>query len=202
MTPLYALLAIAFLLVVAILWTLIRLRSGRLHGAPFQRRAFVSADEHRCLLAVSSAAGDGYQVFPRVAAASLLQPERRIGRVQRRLASEQLRAGWADLLICTVADAYPVCAVRLHPENPGKLQERALACVQAAFAAAGVPVVELFIADLPAPDALKRLIKDAIAMSDVRVVTVPEPVHDGDEQSLLSELSAAMQDSETHSARR
>jgi hypothetical protein len=195
-------LAIAFVLVVAILTTLIWGRGGRLKGVPFERRRFVSPDEARCLHAVSEAAGAAYWVYPKVAAASLLESERRLGRVQRRAALTLLQTACADLLICTRSDIYPVCIVRLHPAKAASSQARLATRMQAAFANAGIPVVELFLSELPRPEALKQLVQDAISMSDVRVVTAPDLVRDDDEASVLTELAAAMQDSDALKGKR
>lgn len=216
MAPLYVLLALASWLLLALIGALLGGRGARLRGAPFDRRALLSADEWRCYHQLQAAAGAGYPVFPRVAALALLQPLPRIGRRQRRLAQAHLREGWADLVICSATDAYPLAAVRLVRAGEGRRERRMAARMRAAFAAAGMPVIELSLANLPTEERLQALVHEALAMTGVRLAARPEPSlgqtgpslgraeprlgqaeHDDDEEAaLLSELSAAMRDPE------
>ncbi|MBK5938000.1 DUF2726 domain-containing protein [Halochromatium roseum] len=195
MTPLYLLLVAATLIIVALLISALRLRGMRLRGEPFERRPLLSVDELRCYQMISEAAGDAYCVCPKVAALALLRPLPRIGRGQRRLAHGLLAEGWADLLLCTAADLYPLAVVRLLPAKSDRAQRRIVVRLRAAFAAAGMPVIELTVGDLPSVERLRGLVAEAIAMADVRLVARAEPTSgDDDEDALLSDLAAAMRD--------
>ncbi len=202
MIPFYALLALGGLLLVALLFSLLSGRRERLRGQPFERRRLLSADERRCYLQITEAVGADYRVFPKVAAHALLRPMRRIGRRQGRLAQERLRDGCADLLICTAADAHPLCVVSLSREKLGRKERRIAAQLRAAVSAAGMPVVELSLDELPSSERLRGLVREAIEMADVRVLARPEPTAtrfsaDEEEAELLSELSAAMREPES-----
>ncbi|MEA1049878.1 DUF2726 domain-containing protein [Lamprobacter modestohalophilus] len=194
MTPLYLLLAVATLIIVAMLVSVLRGRGTRLRGEPFERRPLLSADELRCYRMISEAAGDAYRVCPKVAALSLLRPLPRMGRDQRRLAQGLLAEGWADLLICAASDLYPLAVVRLLPAKSDRAQRRIVVRLRAAFAAAGMPVIELTVGDLPSVERLRGLVAEAIAMADVRLVARAEPASGEDEDALLSDLAAAMRD--------
>ncbi|MFP4494974.1 MAG: DUF2726 domain-containing protein [Halochromatium sp.] len=186
-------------------------RGARLRGAPFERRPLLSADERRCHRLIQQTLGEDYPVFPRVAASALLRPLPRIGRRQRRLALAHLRAGWADLLICSAADAYPLVVVRLVRETERRAQRRSATRMRAAFAAAGMPVLELNLNDLPTPARLATLIQEALAMNDPEWVPARRARQaptlrradadedDEDEAAFLSQLTAAMRDPEVPS---
>jgi hypothetical protein len=211
-TPLYLLLALAGLLLVALLFSLLGVRKPRLIGQPFGRRRLLSAEEWRCVQQIAEAAGDSYRVFPRVAAQAVLQPLPRLGRKQRLLAEQRLREGWLDLLICAAADAHPLCAVRLDQDRLGRQEKRIGRQVQAAVSAAGMPVIELSLDDLPSSARLRALVAEAIEMADAPVVVdqpkaaagpgVTAGVTDDDEAALLSELSTAMREPESAPDRR
>lgn len=194
MTPLYVLLALAALIMLAMLLSLLRVRGERLRGEPFERRALLTQEEQRCYRMLLEAAGDAYRIFPRVAALALLRPVPRIARRQRRLAQGLLAAGWADLLICSASDLYPLAAVWIKPAKTGRAQRRIGVRLQAAFASAGMPVIELTAGELPTAERLRELVAEAIAMADVRVIARAEPMGGDDEDELLAELSAAMRD--------
>ncbi len=204
MTPLYLLLAIAALILFAMLLPLLSVRSTRLRGEPFERRALLTETEQHCYRMLSEAAGDAYRVCPRVAALALLRPLPRIGRKQRRLAQGLLATGWADLLLCSAPDLYPLAVVWIKPNKVGRIQRRTGARLRAAFAAAGMPVIELTAGELPPAERLRELVAEAIAMADVRLATSAEPMDDEyeDEDELLSELSAAMRDRDSPQAGR
>ncbi|MEA3638508.1 MAG: DUF2726 domain-containing protein [Lamprobacter sp.] len=202
MTPFYLLLLIAVVIIIAMLQALVHGRGLRLQGEPFERRALLSADEQRGYQMISAAVGDSYRVCPRVAALALLRPLPRIGRQQRRLAHGLLAEGWADLLICTRNELYPLVAVRLKLAQTGRAQRRIDSRLQAAFAAAGLPVIELMAGDLPSAERLCELVAEAIALADVPVVARAEPIsNDDDEDALLSELAAAMREPDDQSER-
>ena len=194
MTPLYLLLAIAAIILLAMVLSLLRMRDARLRGAPFERRALPAGDVQPCYRMLSEAFGDAYQVCPRVAALALLRPLPRLGRKQRRLAQELLAAGWVDLLICSASDLYPLVAVWIEPAKAGRAQRRLGARLHAAFASAGMPVIELTAGALPTAERLRELVTEAIGMADVRLIARPEPMGGEDEDELLAELSAAMRD--------
>lgn len=207
MTPLYLLLALAGLLLVALLFSLLRVHKPRLVGQPFVRRRLLSAEEWRCAQQIAEAAGDRYRVFPRVAAQALLQPLPRMGRKQHLLAEQRLREGWLDLLICSAADAHPLCAVRLDRDELGRQEKRIGRQLQAAVSAAGMPVIELSLDDLPSVARLRALVAEAIEMADAPVMVdqpkaaagpgVTDSVTDDDEAALLSELASAMREPES-----
>lgn len=196
MTPLYLLLAIAAMITLAMVLSVLRGRGARLRGEPFERRPLLSAEEQRCYQLIAAAAGDHYRVCPKVAAAAFLRPLPRIGLEQRRLADARLVEGWADLLICAASDLHPLAAVRLKPAKPSRVQRRIGTRLQAAVAAAGLPVIELAAADPPSAERLRELIDEAIAMTEVRMVARAESSGGEDEDALLSELAAAMRDSD------
>ena len=211
MAPLYVLLALASWLLLMLIGSLLGGRGARLRGVPFERRPLLSADELRCYHLIQQTLGEDYPVFPRVAASALLQPLPRIGRRQRRLAQAHLRAGWADLLICSAADVDPLVVVRLVREAERRAERRSATRMRAAFAAAGMPVLELNLNDLPTPARLATLIQEAFAMHDTDWVPARrarlEPSlnrtdadeDDEDEAAFLSELTAAMRDPEAPS---
>ncbi len=213
MTPLYVLLALAAWLVLALFWSFRRGRGARLRGEPFERRPWLSVEERRCYQQIQDAAGAGYRLFPRVAAAALLEPLSRIGREQRRLAWARLREGWADVLICSATDLYPLCVIQFAHPGQGRGREarqarQTAARMRSIFAAAGMPVIELSLADLPTPERLATLIHEALAMTDADRIARPQPRlgrvdvdDDDDEAALLSELAAAMRDAESRSER-
>jgi hypothetical protein len=202
LAPLYLLLALAALLLVAMIAALTSVRGRRLRGEPFLRRALLTADEQRCYQLLSEAVGAGYRLCPRVAALSLLQPMRGIGGRQQRLAHRLLAEGWADLLICTAAELSPVAVVRLLPEKSGRAQRRLANRLQAAFAAAGFPVIELRANDPPSIERLRTLVERSIAMAGAPVIAQLEPaLVDQDEDTLLSELAAAMREPDEEQAR-
>ncbi|WP_462320970.1 DUF2726 domain-containing protein [Halochromatium sp.] len=194
MTPLYLLLVLAALILLAMLFLLLQGRGSGLRGEPFERRALLTEDEQRCYRMLSEAAGDAYRVCPRVAAQALLRPRPRIGSKQRRLAQRLLDTGWADLLICSASDLYPLAAVWVKQSKTRRMQRRASARLHAAFSAAGMPMIELTAGELPTAERLRELVAEAVAMADVRLVADAEPIGGADEDELLSELSAAMRD--------
>jgi hypothetical protein len=195
LTPFYLLLSLAGLLVLALLLSLARGRGARLRGEPFRRRALLSSAEQRCYRLLVAAVGEDYLICPKVAPHALLQPLTRLGRKQRRLAEALLQQGTIDMVICAVADAYPLAAVRLDAAGQSRWQRRIASRLQAALAAAGIPVVELSLTEPPSIERLHALVQEAVEMSEVRVVPRPESVAQDDEAALLSQLSAAMQDS-------
>lgn len=205
MTPLYVLLGAAGLLVVALIDALLRLRPRRLRGAPFRQRPFLAEAQRAQLRAVAAAAGAGYRVFPHVSASALLQPERRIGRRQRRLASQLLCEGAADLLVCAEPGARPVCVVRLDDPGQDRARRRHRARLQAAFAAAGLPVVELPLDEVLPQARLEVLLGEAIAMAATperpgseasAIAPRRDDAQDDDaaEDTLLAGLAAAMRE--------
>lgn len=194
MTPFYLLLASAAIILLAMMLSLLRVRGARLRGEPFERRALLTDEEQRCYQMLSEVSADAYRVCPRVAAVALLSPLPRIGRKQRRLAQELLATGWVDLLICSASDLYPLVAVWIKPAKAGRAQRRLGARLQAAFASAGMPVIELTAGALPTAERLRELVAEATSMADVRLIARPEPMGGDDEDELLAELSAAMRE--------
>jgi len=200
LTPLYILFALAALIILAMMVSVLRGSGARLRGEPFQRQALLSVDEQRCYQMLVTAVGDAYRVCPKIAALALLRPLPGIGRKQRRLVLELLAEGWADLLICTALDLHPLALVRLVPAKSGRAQRRRAARLQAAFVAAGMPVIEIMTNDLPSAERLRELVDEAIALADLPVAAhrlqAGAELSRGDEEALLSELAAAMRDPE------
>jgi hypothetical protein len=191
--PFYLLVFLAGLLLASLLLGLLKASRSGLRGAPFERRALLSADELKYMKAVEMAAGPDYRVLPKVAAAALLRPERGLGRGQRRLARQALAQGRLDLVLAAAADAHPLCAVRFRDPERARAERKSLARIAAGCSNAGMPVIELPLDDSIDAETLKRLVQDALDMADVRVSTKPEPPPE-DEEALLADLAAAMRD--------
>jgi len=193
LAPFYLLVLLAGLVLASLLFDLLRAGRGRLRGAPFERRTFLSGAELRYLKAIELAAGDEYRVLPKVAAAALLRPEQGLGRRQRRLAWQALVQGRVDLVVVAAADAYPLCVVRLRDSSGPRAERRSLAQIAAGCSNAGMPVIELPLDEAVEAETLKRLVRDAMAMADVRVSAHAQPPPE-DEEALLADLAAAMRE--------
>jgi len=168
------------------------LRPRRVLG--YQRRDdFLSDQERLCLGTVEEAVGGNYRVFPRVAAGTVLTGDRSFGRRRRRAAVATLSGRVLDFLVCSAADAHPLCAVLAAPAEASRRRRREAALLRAACADAGLPLVELTLADGYELTAVRRELLDAIESAEVRIAPTPEPMA-ADEESLLAELAAAMQE--------
>lgn len=189
MLPFYLLLALTVALLVDLLRRLF-LRA-QLRGAPFTRQSARGEDEPDWLAALTAAAGPGYQVWPMVAAASLLRPVAGLRRGQRTLARRLLREGVLDFVLAA-RDGFPLCVVQLVPVRASRARRGALDALVAACAAAGLPVVALPADAPPARAALAKLVSDAMALAERHEVVAPPPELDGDEEDALARLSAVM----------
>jgi len=193
--PFYLIVFLAGLLLASLMLSLLKATRAGLRGAPFERQSLLSGDELKFLKGVEMAAGSEYRVLPKVAAASLLRPERGLGRGQRRLARQALVEGRVDLVLAAADDMYPVCVVRFRDPQRPRAERKALSRIAAGCSNAGMPVIELPLDDTLEGETLKRLVQDALAMTGVRVSARPEPPPE-DEEALLADLAAAMRDPE------
>lgn len=198
MEPFYLLVFLGGLLVAVMLLQLLGVGRARLSGAPFDRRPFLTAAEADALGAVADAAGPSYRVFAKVAAATLLRPERGLRRGQRRLAAAVLSAGAVDLVIAA-ADGAPLCAVQLASPVRSRSARRLAARIGAGCAAAGMPVIELPVEPLPAPAEVARLVREALALVQrtAAPVAATAPVveeEDPEAEALLADIAAAMRE--------
>lgn len=184
-----------------LLFDLLRLFTRPQRSLAFQRRDdLLNLKERLCLGTVEEAVGRDFQVFARVAAGAVLTGDTEVGR-RRRQRSEHALAGRAfDFLICAAADAHPLCAVLASPAEPARRRRRDIAFLRAACADAGLPLVQLELRDGYELAAVRRELLDAIESSEVRLSTGPEPVAP-DEEALLAELAAAMQEPDAKRAR-
>ena len=193
MEPFYLLVFLAGLLCASLLLGLLKASRSGLRGAPFERRALLTADELKYLKAIELAAGPDYRVLPKVAAASLLRPEQGLGRGQRRLARQALAQGRADLVLAAAEDVHPLCVVRFRDPTWTRTERKSQARIAAGCRNAGMPIIELPLDETLGAEALKRLVHEALAMADRRVPHQPEPPAE-DEEALLADLAAAMRD--------
>jgi len=193
--PFYLLVFLAGLLLASLILALLRATGSRLRGAPFERRTLLSPDELTYLKAIELAAGPDCRVLPKVAAASLLRPERGLRLGQRRLARRALAEGRVDLVVAAAADVYPLCIVRFADPARPRPERRSLARIAAGCSNAGMPVIELPLDQTVDAQALQQLVQDAIDMAGVRLSKALEPPPE-EEEALLAELAAAMRDPE------
>ncbi|NBC13531.1 MAG: DUF2726 domain-containing protein [Gammaproteobacteria bacterium] len=159
-----------------------------------RRDGFLDFQERLCLGTVEEAVGRDFRVFARVGAGAVLVGDRDLGRRRRRAATRALGGRMFDFLVCSAADAYPLCAVLASPPEPSRARRRELTVLRAACSDAGLPWVELTLADGYELTAMRRELLDAIESAEVRIAPTPDPVVGPDEESLLAELAAAMQE--------
>lgn len=164
----------------------------------YQRReGFLDFQQRLCLSTVEEAVGGDFRIFARVAAGAVLSADERLGRRRRRAAERALAGGVLDFLVCSAADTYPLCAVLASPPEPGRARRRALAALRMACDDAGLALVELTLADGYDLGAIRRELLAAIGGAEVRVAPAPDPVAP-EEESLLAELAAVMQEPDGH----
>jgi hypothetical protein len=177
-----------------LLFNLLRVIARPQRSLAFARQdTLLNLQQRLCLGTVEEAVGRDFQVFARVAAGAVLAGDRDAGR-RRRQRSERALAGRAfDFLICAAADAHPLCAVLASVPEPPRRRRREVALLRDACADAGLPLVEMELKDGYELQAVRRELLDAIESSEVRLSTAPEPVG-ADEEALLAELAAAMQE--------
>jgi hypothetical protein len=160
----------------------------------YQRRdEFLNFQERLCLGTVEEAVGRDFRVFSRVAAGAVLAGDVMLGRRRRRAAEQALAGRMFDFLVCSAADAHPLCAVLASPPEPSRRRRREVSELRSACTDAGLPVVELALADGYELTAIRQQLLDAIESAEVRIAPTPDPMA-ADEESLLAELAAAMQE--------
>lgn len=191
MLPFYVLLFLLGLLLAGLLLQLVG-RGRGLRGAPYRRRVLLTEAEQDWRAAVAAAAGPGFEVWPRVAAAALLQPLPRLDRATRALARAALADGVLDLVIA--ADGDPLCVVQLQPARRARTERRRAAHLIEACAAAGLPVIELPLEQAPAPGELTRLVQQAIGLAGRKQSAPAAPPPDADEEDALARLSDALRE--------
>jgi hypothetical protein len=155
--------------------------------------SFLNFQERLCLGTVEEAVGRDFRVFARVAAGRVLAGDSELGRRRRRAAARALAGRAFDFLVCSAADAYPLCAVLASPPEPSRARRQELGLLRTACSDAGLPWVELTLADGYELTTIRRELLDAIESAEVRIAPTPDPVAP-DEESLLAELAAAMQE--------
>jgi uncharacterized protein YicC (UPF0701 family) len=123
------------------------------------------------------------------------QREAEIGEQQAVAAAAAQVLDLEHLLVCAAADAHPLCGVVTEDEEGASRQRRReQSQLKAAAADAGFPTVSIKLQDGYELSAIRRSLIDAIETSEVRVKhDTPEPA-EADEESLLADLAAAMQD--------
>lgn len=161
----------------------------------FERRdGFLDTEERLCLGTMEEAVGREFRVFARVAANQVLQGDRRLGRRTRARAQQALGTLAFDFVICSSADGHPLCGVITQAEPETRRRRRECSQLESACDDAGLPLVRVELQDGYELAAIRRLLFDAIDTAETRLrPDMPEPVA-ADEESLLAELAAAMQD--------
>jgi hypothetical protein len=160
----------------------------------YQRRdGLMDYQERLCLSSVEEAVGGEFRVFARVAANRVLRGDEELSRRRRHAAERALAGRSFDFLVCSAADGYPLCGVLADAPEPTRRRRREKAFLASACADAGLPLVQLELKDAYELTAIRRDLLDAIESADVRLTTAPETVGE-DEESLLAELAAAMQE--------
>ena len=202
MEPFYLLVFIAGLLIANVLLQLLRLAGGGRGALYFERQPrFLGPEERLCLSTIEEAVGTDFRVFAKVALRSVLQPDER--RRHRRARASALLAGrMLDFLVCSAADGYPLCAVLARPQQDGgRSAKREQKLIADACASAGLPMITLPLQDRYEVNLIRRQVLDAVETADVRVAQTPEAPA-ADEEALLAELVATIQEPEGIGGRR
>lgn len=202
MQPFYVLVFIAGLLIANLLLQLLRAVGGGGGSYPFERRPeFLSAQERLCLGTVEEAVGRDFRVLVKVCLSQILQPDLDLGRRRRARAAVRLRGRSIDFLVCSAADGYPLCALLVRAEPRSRAIKRDLADIEASCRAAGLPVLTLALQDHYELTEIRRQVLDAVETAEVRIAHAPEPPA-ADEEALLAELAASMQEPDGPGGRR
>lgn len=203
MQPFYVLVFIAGLLIANLLLQLLRAAGGGGVGSyPFERRPeFLSPQERLCLGTVEEAVGSDFRVLVKVCLSQLLQPDQDLGRPRRVRAAARLRGREIDFLVCSAADGYPLCALLVRAEPQSRANKRELASIEAMCRAAGLPMLTLALQDQYEITEIRRQVLDAVETAEVRIAHTPEPPA-ADEEALLAELAASMQEPDGPGGRR
>jgi len=199
--PFYLLVFIAGLLIANVLLQLLRLAGGGRGALYFERQPrFLGPEERLCLSTIEEAVGTDFRVFAKVALRSVLQPDERRRR-RRARASGLLAGGILDFLVCSAADGYPLCAVLARRQDGCRSAKREQKLIAAACASAGLPMITLPLQDRYEVNLIRRQVLDAVETADVRVAQTPQAPA-ADEEALLAELVATMQEPEGIGGRR
>lgn len=202
MEPFYIMVFAAGLVAANLLFQLVHLPLRPQRVLAYERRdCLLDLQERLCLGTVEEAVGRDFRVFARVAAGAVLAGDAELSRRKRRGAERALAGRMFDLLVCSAVDAHPLCAVLMNPAPLSRRRRRELVFLREACTDAGLPLVELELKDGYELMAIRRELLDAIASAEVRVSADPDPVA-ADEESLLAELAAAMQEPDGRAPRR
>jgi hypothetical protein len=200
--PFYLLVFIAGLLIANLLLQLLRAFGGIGGGYPFERRsAFLTAEEQLCLGTVEEAVGDDFRVLAKVCLAQVLQADQDLGRRRRARAAARLRDRAIDLLVCSATDGYPLCALLVRSEPQDRATRRELAVIEGMCRAAGLPFLTLALQDHYEITEIRKRVLAAVETAEVRITQTPEPPA-ADEEALLAELAASMQEPDGPGGRR
>lgn len=204
MEPFYIMVFAAGLVAASILFRFVSLLGGPRRVLAYQRRdGFLNLQEWLCLAAIEEAVGRDFRVFVRVAAGHVLCGDAALRRRTRRAAERALAGRSFDFLVCSTADGHPLCGVLADAPEPRRRRRREKAFLAEACADAGLPLVQLELKDGYELSAIRRDLLAAIASADVRVTpTSPSDSIADDEESLLAELAAAMQEPDGVNGRR
>jgi hypothetical protein len=200
--PFYVLTFLAGLLVADLLVRALR-APARLRAAdPYERHpAFLTPTERGILGALEEAVGPDFRVLIKVCLSQILRPDTTLPRRGRRSAAQRIRGLSVDFLICSAADGFPLCAVLAQPQTQERRLRRDSAMIARACESGGVPVLRLSEQERYDGADLRRRVLDAVETADVRVAQTPEPPA-ADEEALLAELAAAMQEPDGAGGRR
>jgi hypothetical protein len=195
LAPFYIMIFAAGLTAANLLFVLLRLLGRRRQRVLAYRRrdGFLNTEERLCLGTVEEAVGRDFRVFARVAAGTVLAGDPELGRRRRRSADRALAGMLFDFLVCSAADGHPLCGLLADVDEPGRARRRDNAFLRAACADAGLPLVQLKLNDGYELTAIRRELLEAIESSEVQLTHTPDPIAE-DEESLLAELAAAMQE--------
>lgn len=189
MAPLYFLLALEALVVVAFVLSL-RRSLARRHRLPYLADEVLFTPEQLAFLAVlERAVGDGYRVHGKVRAAEVIDVSRRVDRRSRERAYARISHRCFDFLVCTAETGAIGCAVNLAPRS--RLRKRpprdALARI---CAAARLPFVQFRESDIYSVVDIEEQV--FAAMHAVRLDTTADEPPKRETQAALHGLSAAI----------
>lgn len=194
MAPFYLLVFLAGLLIANLLLQLLKAASSGARGLDFVRRPrFLLPAEQLCWSAIQEAAGADFCVLAKVSLAAVLNADDEQPRRRRARAAALLQRGTLDFLVCSAADGYPLCAVLVEAEDQARATKQTAALINEACTSAGLPLITLPLQDSYEIKDIRRRVLEAVETADVRVMQTPEPPAE-DEEALLAELAAAMQE--------
>jgi hypothetical protein len=202
MEPFYLLVFIAGLLVANLLLQLLKAATSGARGVFFTRRpCFLTAEERLCWSAIQEAASGDFDVLAKVALSAVLQADQDQPRRRRAKAAVVLQRATLDFLVCSAADGFPLCAVLVESDDQTRAAKQTVSVILDACASAGLPLIRLPLQDGYEVKEIRRRVLDAIESAEVRILQAPEPAAE-DEEALLAELAASMQEPDgTHGRR-